>query len=207
MHEGRAPKVRPVAGRPPPGAVGPAPGDTAGDDHPGGRSDDSDQSVGKRAGSAGSGHLGRIGAYGEQAVEAGLASVHFVNAVDHDPIVAPFGGRAVIVVNPTRTLERHTGVHLIPLPDGRALISFDAPLTIADLELMLEDAIDDHRLSGSDQAVFKAIADLLRGARRSKTVRLQQRNIIVIESRRARRRPLARSSRRTRSASGARFSA
>jgi hypothetical protein len=51
------------------------------------------------------------------------------------------------------------------LPDGRALISFDAPLTIAELELMIEDAIDDHRLSASDQSVFKAIADLLRAAR------------------------------------------
>jgi hypothetical protein len=115
--------------------------------------------------------------------------------------LATFGGRAVIVVNPTRTLEQHTGVHLIPLPDGRALISFDAPLTIADLELMIEDAIDDHRLSGSDQSVFKAIADLLRGARRSKTVQLQQRNIIVIESRRASRPAPARPSRRTRGSS------
>jgi hypothetical protein len=117
----------------------------------------------------------------------------------HPPAeLATFGTRAVIVVNPTRTLEQHTGVHLIPLPDGRALISFDAPLTIADLELMIDDAIDDHRLSPTDQAVFKAIADLLRGARRSKTVQLHPRNIIVIESRRARRQAPARQTRRTR---------
>ncbi len=114
----------------------------------------------------------------------------------HPPAeLATFGTRAVIVVNPTRTLEQHTGVHLIPLPDGRALISFDAPLTIADLELMIEDAIEDHRLSPSDQAVFKAIADVLRRARRSDTVQLRQRNIIVIESRRA--------ARQTRRAAGA----
>ena len=120
----------------------------------------------------------------------------------HPPAeLAVYGTRAVIVVNPTRTLEQHTGVHLIPLPDGRALISFDAPLTIADLELMIDDAIDDHRLSSSDQAVFNGIADLLRGARRSKTVRLQQRNIIVIESRRAPRQAPARRSRRARGAS------
>ena len=37
----------------------------------------------------------------------------------HPPAeLATFGTRAVIVVNPTRTLEQHTGVHLIPLPDG-----------------------------------------------------------------------------------------
>jgi hypothetical protein len=90
----------------------------------------------------------------------------------HPPAeLATFGTRAVIVVNPTRTLEQQTGVHLIPLPDGRALISFDAPLTIADLELMIDDAIDDHRLSPSDQAVFKAIADLLRGGGRPRAAR------------------------------------
>jgi uncharacterized oxidoreductase len=38
-------------------------------------------------------HLGRIGAYGEQSIAAGLVSVHFVNVVDHVPLVAPFGGR------------------------------------------------------------------------------------------------------------------
>jgi hypothetical protein len=123
----------------------------------------------------------------------------------HPPAeLATFGTRAVIVVNPTRTLEQHTGVHLIPLPDGRALISFDAPVTIADLELMIEDAIDDHRLSASDQSVFKAIADLLRGARRSNAVQLRQRNIIVIESRRAARPAPTSQSGRTRGASAKR---
>lgn len=37
-------------------------------------------------------HLGRIGHWAEQCAEAGLASVHFVNVVDHPPLVAPFGG-------------------------------------------------------------------------------------------------------------------
>ena len=39
--------------------------------------------------------------------------------------LAAFGQRAVIVVNPTRTLEQRTGISLVPLPDGRALISFE----------------------------------------------------------------------------------
>src|SRR6188508_1185391 len=34
--------------------------------------------------------------------------------------LATFGRRAVIVVNPTRTLEQRTGVMLVPLSDGRA---------------------------------------------------------------------------------------
>jgi len=36
-------------------------------------------------------HLGRIGAWAEQAAEAGLVSLHFVNVVSR-PFVAPFGG-------------------------------------------------------------------------------------------------------------------
>jgi len=38
-------------------------------------------------------HIGRIGTYGEQSIDAGLVSLHFVNVVDHEPVVAPFGGR------------------------------------------------------------------------------------------------------------------
>lgn len=37
-------------------------------------------------------HIGRIGMYGEQAIAAGLVSLHFVNVVDHAPLVAPFRG-------------------------------------------------------------------------------------------------------------------
>ncbi len=37
-------------------------------------------------------HIGRIGTYGEQAIAAGLVSVHFVNVTDHSPLVAPHGG-------------------------------------------------------------------------------------------------------------------
>ena len=38
-------------------------------------------------------HIGRVGAYGEQSIAAGLVSLHFVSVVDHEPLVAPFGGR------------------------------------------------------------------------------------------------------------------
>lgn len=37
-------------------------------------------------------HVGRIGHWGEQAVAAGMASIHFVNVAGHEPLVAPFGG-------------------------------------------------------------------------------------------------------------------
>src|SRR5687767_10818812 len=64
--------------------------------------------------------------------------------------LATFGRRAVIVVNPTRSLERRTGVELVPLPDGRALISFEQPTTPAALELMMADALEDRQLSTPD---------------------------------------------------------
>lgn len=37
-------------------------------------------------------HIGRVGTYGEQALAAGMVSIHFANVVDHSPLVAPFGG-------------------------------------------------------------------------------------------------------------------
>jgi hypothetical protein len=94
-----------------------------------------------------------------------------------------FGKRAVIVVSPTRTLQERTGVDLVPLPDGRALISFDPATTIPGLELGIEDAIEDPRLSGEDRVIFEAILNILKLARRSGDSAVLQRNIIVIEAR------------------------
>lgn len=37
-------------------------------------------------------HIGRIGTYGEMAMAAGMVSIHFVNVIDHGPMVAPFRG-------------------------------------------------------------------------------------------------------------------
>jgi hypothetical protein len=95
--------------------------------------------------------------------------------------LATFGRRAVIVVNPTRTLERRTGVVLVPLTDGRALIAFDESMTVARLELGIQDALEDPGLSPQDARIFKAIHRLLKDARRSKSILLRQHNIIVIE--------------------------
>lgn len=93
-----------------------------------------------------------------------------------------FGRRAVIVVNPTPSLERQPGVHLVPLPDGRALISFDQPATIADLELFITDELDKGRLSADDQAIYSGVHNILRNARQSAGVTLIQRQIVVLES-------------------------
>ena len=46
-------------------------------------------------------HIGRVGAYGEQSIKAGIVSLHFVNVVDHNPVVAPYGGRdSRFITNP-----------------------------------------------------------------------------------------------------------
>ncbi len=37
-------------------------------------------------------HVGRVGTYGEQAAQAGLVSIHWVNVQDHPPLMAPFRG-------------------------------------------------------------------------------------------------------------------
>jgi hypothetical protein len=96
-----------------------------------------------------------------------------------------FGRHSVIVVNPSRTLEKRTGIELVHLPDGRALISFDRSMTIPGLELLVEDALEDRNLPITDRAIFTALGSILKGARRSDKVVLLQRNIIVLETRRA----------------------
>ena len=95
--------------------------------------------------------------------------------------LATFGRRAVIVVNPTRTLEQRTGVLLVPMPDGRALISFDESMTPARLELLIQDELDDPDLSAEDAEIFASIREMLRGARLSKGVTLRQHHIMVLE--------------------------
>jgi hypothetical protein len=112
--------------------------------------------------------------------------------------LSTFGRSAVIVVNPTRTLEDRTGVMLIPLSDGRALISFDPAMTTARLELTIRDVLEDRGLNPEDRRIFAAVADILKTARRSRTVTLSQRNVIVLESTRGERRRLPRPSRRRR---------
>jgi len=48
-----------------------------------------------------SSHIGRIGTYGEQSINAGFISIHFVNVTSHAPTVAPYGGiKARFVTNP-----------------------------------------------------------------------------------------------------------
>lgn len=89
---------------------------------------------------------------------------------------------AVIVVRPTKMLERIAGVSLVPLPDGRALISLDEAMTTADFELSLRYALDaEQDLTTEDRAVMASIADILRHARHTKGISLHERSIIVLK--------------------------
>jgi hypothetical protein len=88
----------------------------------------------------------------------------------------------VVVVPPNRALRERVGVELVPLFDGRALISFDEQLSISDIELRLRDAIDDPTSDEETRRVFEAIVDILSKARRTDGVSLRQRSIIIVSS-------------------------
>ena len=106
-----------------------------------------------------------------------------VGGKPHPPAeLATFGRHSVIVVNPTRSLEKRTGIELLHLPDGRALISFDETTNIPALELMIQDSLDDSSLPQGERAVFEAIRQILKTARRSDAVSLLQKNVIVLET-------------------------
>jgi hypothetical protein len=111
-----------------------------------------------------------------------LCSAH-APASTPDPAaeLAFFGRRAVITIRPVASLQRRVGVELVPLPDGRALISFDQPKTISDLELTLNDVLEDRTLPSDERHLFESISTILRDARRSNEVTLLRRSIIVLE--------------------------
>jgi hypothetical protein len=96
-----------------------------------------------------------------------------------------YGHSAVIVVARERAVERLAGVELVPLPDGRALISLDQETGVAEFEVRVRDALDAGSASASERIVLEALGEILRTARRSRKVNLQQRGIIVLASRKA----------------------
>ena len=93
-----------------------------------------------------------------------------------------YGGRSVIIVPRSQVLKERTGVELVPLTDGRALMAFDNRMSISQLELRIGDALADPSIEGADREMFEALADILKNARRSERVEVRQRNIIVLQS-------------------------
>jgi len=101
--------------------------------------------------------------------------------------IAPYGNHAVIVVNPAKALKRLPGVQLVPVGNGRAIISLDRPGSASQLELDIRDAIERSEVSEPERQTLEAIARILRQARHSRRVSIEERTIIVLESKRARR--------------------
>jgi hypothetical protein len=102
--------------------------------------------------------------------------------------LAAYGNHAVIIVNPAKALKRLAGVQLVPVGNGRALISLEHPHSIPDLELAVRDAIEHGEMSVRERQTLEAIVEILQRARRSRRVSLEERTIIVLETKRQRRR-------------------
>jgi hypothetical protein len=100
--------------------------------------------------------------------------------------LAEYGSRAVILVNPVKALKRLPGVQLVPLNNGRALISLDPHYSIPQLELDLRDAMDQPSLTATERELLREIGRILHGARRSRRVKATPRTIIVLERKRPR---------------------
>jgi hypothetical protein len=104
--------------------------------------------------------------------------------------VVPFGPHAVIIVTPVRALARLAGVDLIPVGDGRALIALATPHAIPKLELDIRDTLARSDVAKRERQTLEAIADILRDARLSKATAIEERTVIVLQSKRRRsRRP------------------
>jgi hypothetical protein len=96
-----------------------------------------------------------------------------------------YGQSAVIVVRPIAALNRLPGVMLVPMPDGRALISLDDSMNVHEFELHLRDLLaEDRTLPPETRSTLEEIGRILKAARRTLGVTLQQRRIIVLHSRR-----------------------
>ena len=94
-----------------------------------------------------------------------------------------YGNHSVILVDQNKALKRLPGVQLVPAGNGRALISLDQPNSIPRLELNVRDAIDSD-ISPKERQTLEALAEILRHARSSPGITLQERSIIVLEARR-----------------------
>jgi hypothetical protein len=105
----------------------------------------------------------------------------------HPAELASYGKHAVIVVTPLNVLKRLAGVQLVPIGNNRALISLEHPRSVPKLELDIRDALEHHRIGHPERQALKALADILRHARLSQKISIDERTIIVLEAKRQRR--------------------
>jgi hypothetical protein len=94
-----------------------------------------------------------------------------------------YGDSAVIVITPVEALKRIPGVSLVPLPDGRALISLEGHLAPPDFELKVRDVLDESDdIDSRDRSVLTSVVEILKSARRTRGVNVHQRSIIVLRA-------------------------
>lgn len=91
-----------------------------------------------------------------------------------------FGNRGLILVRRSRALKQ-MGIDLLPLPDGKALITLDEAMSTAELELRLHDALENAAIGPDDRAVIAELLQILRTARRDRTVALHERRVILLQ--------------------------
>jgi hypothetical protein len=101
--------------------------------------------------------------------------------------VSRYGNRAVIVVTPSAALRRLRGVQLVPVGNGRALISLSASTSISALELQVRDALERMTPENREREGLQLLADILRRSRGSRGFASEARTIIVLASKTRRR--------------------
>ena len=102
--------------------------------------------------------------------------------------ISSYGSHAVIIVTPVQALKRIGGVQLVPIGNGRALISLERTQSIPGFELELVDALARGPVSELERQTLGAIVEILRQTRRSRRSVLEARTIIVFQTKRQRRR-------------------
>ena len=135
-----------------------------------------------------------IAALGRIDADLGRAVVQLAQPLVHDVSPRPaaeltnFRDSAVIVTKRLRALERIPGVSLVPLPDGRGLISLEEAMSVYEFELKLRDVIESgSEIDAQERDALVAIGEILKAARTNKRIELHQRRIIVLQSTRHRR--------------------
>ena len=103
-----------------------------------------------------------------------------------DAVLARYGKHSVILVHPVSALRSLRGVQLVPLPSGQALISLRAGHSVSAFELAVRDRLDALAPASRDHRALSAVVDILRRARIAGQLRVEERTIIVLESRRVR---------------------
>ncbi len=101
--------------------------------------------------------------------------------------VTRYGNRAVILVTPGPILRRLRGVQLVPVGDGRALISLAPATSISSLELQLRDTLERLTPQNREREGLQSLADILRQSRGPRGFTSEARTIIVLAWRTKRR--------------------